>query len=45
MSLKTKKRWKKAAGIIRAQASGISGADTAITSGQKHLLVEQVDHQ
>jgi|TARA_R110000782_G_scaffold202359_1_gene290926 hypothetical protein len=32
---KQKRDGKKAAGIIRAQASGISGADTAITSGQK----------
>jgi hypothetical protein len=32
---KQKRDGKKAAGITRAQASGISGADTAITSGQK----------
>tara|TARA_R110000796_G_scaffold191316_1_gene307968 strand:- start:37 stop:1266 length:1230 start_codon:yes stop_codon:yes gene_type:complete len=32
---KQKRDGKKAAGITRAQASGISGAETAITSGQK----------
>lgn len=32
---KQKRDGKKAAGMVRAQASGISGADTAITSGQK----------
>ena len=32
---KQKRDGKKAAGITRAQASGISGADTAITSGPK----------
>jgi len=32
---KQKRDGKKSAGTVRAQASGISGADTAITSGQK----------